>query len=92
MTSVLGFGADAPLTPSSTLARYDVAPDRYLSVVWIVHTASCAVSGTPSDHLPPGRRWNVHTRPSALCVQLFAQSPTSFSPGPYCTSWGKTMP
>ena len=89
---MFGFGAEAPLTPSSTLARYDVAPDRYLSVVWIVHTASAAVSGTLSDHLPPPRRWNVHTRPFRLCVQLLAQSPTSFSPGPYCTSCGNTIP
>ena len=91
MTRVVGFGAVASFTPSSTYAPSEVAPDLYLRMVLIVQAASLEVSGTPSDHLPPPIRWNVQTRPSALCVQLFAQSPWSFRPGPYCTSWGYSM-
>ena len=57
----------------------------------IVQTASAAVSGLPSDHLPPLRSLNVQVMPSGVCDQLVAQSPCSLRPGPYCTSCGKSM-
>ena len=88
--SVCGFGADAPLIPSTALATYEVGPALYLRTVRIVHTASWAVNGTPSDHFP-FRRWNVQVSPFLLCDQLDAQSPAILGPGSYWTSCGKII-
>src|SRR6185503_1466069 len=60
------------LTPSSDDASSAVGPLAYLSTVLPVHATSSAVSGLPSDHLPPGCRWNVHTRPFAECSHFSA--------------------
>ena len=65
-----------------------MAPFWYLKMVFTHHTASSAVSGTPSLHLPPGLRWNVQVRPSFDSSQLVAQSGAILRPGPYWTSCG----
>ena len=91
MTSVVAFGASMLFTWVSAAATAAVGPAWYFMIVFPVHAASSAVSGLPSDHLPPGFRWNVHVRPSGDLVQLVAQSPSSFSPGPYWTSCGYSM-
>ena len=79
MTSVSGFGALTFVIPVSAPETSAAAPFAYFSSVSIVHTASAAVSGTPSVQRP-GRRWKVQTRPLREVVQLRAQSPTSVVP------------
>ncbi len=79
------------LTWLSAAASSAVGPAAYLTIRLPVQAASAAVSGLPSDHLPPGFRWNVQVSPSAECDQLVAQSPSSFGPGPYCTSCGYSI-
>ena len=79
------------VTCESAAATAAVGPLAYLTTRLPVQAASAAVSGLPSDHLPPGLRWNVQVSPLGACVQLVAQSPSSFSPGPYCTSWGYSI-
>ncbi len=91
MTSVSAFGASMLLTWVRAAATAAVGPAAYFTMVLPVQAASSAVSGLPSDHFPPGFRWNVHVRPSGVFVQLVAQSPSSFSPGPYWTSCGYCM-
>src|ERR1700693_4128979 len=91
MTSVVALGAAMLVMCVSGAAVSDVAPAAYLTIRLPVQAASAAVSGLPSDHLPPALRWNVHVSPSDECDQLVAQSPSSFSLGPYCTTWGYSM-
>src|SRR5450432_10160 len=91
MTSVLAFGAAMLVTCVSAAATAAVGPFAYLTIRLPVQAASAAVSGFPSDHFPPGLTWNVQVSPSDDCVQLVAQSPSSFSLGPYCTSWGYSI-
>ena len=83
-----GFGASILVTWVSAAAVSAVGPAAYFTIRLPVHAASAAVSGFPSDHLRRRFRWNVQVSPSALCDQLVAQSPSSFSPGPYWTSCG----
>ena len=42
----------------------------------LVHAASSAVMGDPSDHFVPGTRWNVQSFPSGEVSHDLAQSPT----------------
>ena len=43
-------------------------------IVLIVHAASAAISGLPSDHFAFGLVWKVQVRPSGEVVQLVAKS------------------
>ena len=84
-------GASALVTCASAAAATAVGPSAYLSVVLIVQAASSAVSGVPSDHVPPGLSLNVQSLPSADVSHDSAQSPSITSPsapGAYCTSCG----
>ena len=74
MTSVVALGASMLFTCVSAAATAAVGPAWYFTIVFPVQAASSAVSGFPSDHLPPGFRWNVHVRSSDDFVQLVAQS------------------
>ncbi len=76
MTSVVGFGAVAFFTCPSAGAATAAAPFAYLTIVLIVHAASAAVIGLPSDHFVPERSVNVHVLPSFDVFQDFAQSPS----------------
>ena len=75
MTSVVGFGADALFTWLRAGAATAVGPFWYLTTVSIVHAASVAVSGCPSDHLVPERSLNVQVLPSFDFDHDVAQSP-----------------
>ena len=75
MTSVVAFGAVAFFTCPSAGAATAAAPFAYLTIVLIVHAASAAVIGVPSDHFVPERRANVHVLPSFEVFHDFAQSP-----------------
>src|SRR5918999_6116464 len=83
ITSVLSSGALNSLMFDRAADRAAVGPARYLRMVFPVHAASAAVRGLPSDHLPPGLRLKVHVRPSGVCDQSSAQSPSILIPGPY---------
>src|SRR6516225_8452739 len=75
--SVVGLTAVTPIwsrgaLPSLAAVKFFTAP-RYhatsnpvcgLAMRFIVYSKSAAVSGVPSDHCRPGRRTNVHVRPS----------------------------
>src|SRR5690348_1915506 len=74
MTRVVALGASMLFTCVSAAATAAVGPAWYLTIVLPVQAASSAVSGLPSDHLPPGFRWNVQVRSSDDLVQLVAQS------------------
>src|SRR5215208_6186695 len=94
MTSVVGSGASAFFTWFSADAATAVGPLANFTVVLIVQAASSAVSGLPSDHLPPGRTLKVHVLPSGVCDQDSAQSPSNvYFPFSYLywTSCGKIM-
>ena len=78
----------APVTWASTPAELAVGPLTYLRIELIVHAASAAVSGRPSDHLARGRVWKVQVSPSAECCQLVAKSGTMFRLALYWTSSG----
>ena len=52
-----------------------VAPSTYLTVVLIVHAASSAVIGLPSDHFPFGRSLKVQVLPPLDAFHDFAKSP-----------------
>ena len=68
-----------------------VAPSAYLTVVLIVHAASSAVIGRPSDQRVFGRSLNVQFLPFFDVDQELAQSPSIPNPSApcvYCTSWG----
>src|SRR5262245_21481864 len=92
MTSVFSSLASALLTCASAAAATPVGPLAYLTVVLTVHAASSAVSGSPSDQVPPGFRWNVQSSPSDDVSHDSAQSPSISSwlsaPTLYWTSWG----
>ena len=53
----------------------------YLTSVLIVHAASSAVSGLPSDQVAPGLVWNVQVSPSFEVSHFVAKS------GVNCRSW-----
>ena len=61
---VVEFGAVARFAWLSDVACTAVAPSAYLIVVLIVHAASAAVIGRPSDHFAFGRSLNVQVLPS----------------------------
>src|SRR5262245_17216847 len=56
---------------------------------------SFTVKGSPSDHLTPSRKWNVHLVVSSLCSQLSARPGPISRPSlsqrsiecPYMLSW-----
>ena len=74
MTSVVGFGATNEVACEIDGARSEVAVAAYFRTVLPVHAASDAVTGTPSDHLPPLFSVNVQVLPSADVVQFVARS------------------
>ena len=72
--------ASALTTCPSAGAATAVGPAAYSMMVLIVQAASLAVSGVPSDHVPPGLRLNVQSLPSGEVSQDEAQSPSMTRP------------
>src|SRR3954462_6679144 len=95
ITSVVGLGAISFVACERNGASVDVVVLANLMIRLPVQAPSSAVSGLPSDHFPPGFRWNVHVRPSFDVVQSLAQSPWTLNCVLYYTSVGymfvKTM-
>src|SRR5215470_18692524 len=69
-----GLVALARTMSTTVLAHRAAAPLRSRTMVLIVHAASCAVSGLPSDHLACGTIANVSVRPPFDSFQEVAKS------------------
>ena len=83
MTSVSSVGASAFTTCDSAEAATAVASSANWRIVLMVHAASPAVMGVPSDQLP-FFRVKVYTVPSSDTVHDSARSPSnSFESGRY---------
>ena len=74
ITTVVGFGADAPIMCSRSPAHWPAGPFLYFMTSLMVQATSAAVSGFPSDQWACGTVWNVQVRPSAEVDQLRAKS------------------
>src|SRR5215467_5533127 len=88
MTSVVGFGADAPVMCSSNPAHCPAGPFLYFMTSLMVHATSAAVSGFPSDQRACGTVRKVQVLPSGETDQLRAKSGAIPRLALYCTSWG----
>src|SRR5260221_9770231 len=86
ITTVVGFGADAPIMCSSSPAHWPAGPFLYFMTSLMVQATSAAVSGFPSDQWVCGTVWNVQVRPSAEVDQLRAESGAMPRVGVDCTS------
>ena len=88
-TRVLSSVASTVFTKPSDPMRLPAGPSPYFRMVFIVHAASFAVSGWPSDHFAFGTVWNVHVSPSAEVSHDCAKSGLNSNVcESYCTSCG----
>jgi len=88
ITTVVGFGADAPIMCSSRPAHWPAGPFLYFMTSLMVQATSAAVSGLPSDHRARLTVWKVQVRPPSDADQLRAKSGAMPSLASYCTSCG----
>ena len=85
---MVAFGAAAFVMCATRPAAFAAVPFWNATSVLIVHAASEAVSGFPSDHLAPGRVWKVHVFPSVETCQLVAKSAVKWRLRSYWTRNG----
>ena len=81
---MFAFGALAFLMCAISPAAFAAPEPWYLMSVLIVHAASRAVRGLPSDHLAPLRVWNVQFLPPFEIVHDVAKSGVNFL---FCLSY-----